>query len=114
MNHLPSGPELASAGMKNKYLLTVLLILFWPARMRAGDQKPETNVNSRYEVESVEFSGVSDSKISKALNADMQKLAGEKYNQEAANALAKRLRKELPHYSITVKVTRGDKPTMSK
>jgi hypothetical protein len=96
--------------MKNKYLLTILLILLWPARVKAGDQKPETNVNSRYEVESVEISGIPDSKISKALHDEMQKLVGQKYNQEATDALAKRLRRELRDYSITVKVKRGDKP----
>ena len=46
--------------MKNKYLLTILLILFWPARVKAGDQKPEINVNSRYDVEGVEISGIRD------------------------------------------------------
>jgi hypothetical protein len=96
--------------MKNKYLLTILLILLWPARVKAGDQKPETNVNSRYEVENVEISGIPDSKISKALHDEMQKLVGQKYNQEATDALAKRLRRELRDYSITVKVKRGDKP----
>ena len=111
MNNLRSGPELAqSPGMKNKYLLTIFLILFWPARVKAGDQKPETNVNSRYEVENVEISGIPDPKISKALHDEMQKLVGQKYNQEATDALAKRLRKELRDYSITVKVKRGDKP----
>lgn len=111
MNHLGFGPNLANhAGMKNKTLITILLILFWAAGVKAGAQKPETNVNSRYDVESVELSGVSGSKVSKALRDDMQKLVGEKYNQEAANELAKKLRKELRDYSVAVKVRRGDKP----
>ncbi|HYK91658.1 MAG TPA: BamA/TamA family outer membrane protein [Acidobacteriota bacterium] len=95
--------------MKNKLLFTILLMLFCPAR-KAGSQEPEKeNVNEKYAVESVEISGVSESKIGKALNADLQKLVGEKYNQEASDDLAKRLRKELREYSVKVKVKRGDK-----
>ena len=96
-------------GMKNKCLLPILLLLLAPVCAAGRGQEPETNVNSRYEVESVQLSGVSKAKISKTLHEDMQKLVGEKYNQEATNTLAKRLRKELPEYSVSVKVKRGDK-----
>ncbi len=115
MNHLRFGPEIAQAsGMNNTYLLTILLILISPAVVRAGAQNPEPNVNSRYEVESVELSGVSASKVSKAMNAALQKLVGEKYDEDAANALAGKLRKELREYSVSVKVRRGDKPDYVK
>lgn len=111
MNRLRFGWNIANnVGMKNTTLITMLLMLFWPALVKAGDQKPETNVNSRYAVESVELSGVSQSKITKALHDDMQKMVGEKYDQDAAHKLANRLRRELPDYSIAVKVKRGDKP----
>lgn len=98
--------------MKNKIFVTILLLLFWPAAVRAGsqDQEPETNVNSRYDVESVAVSGVAESKFSKALRDDMQKLVGVKYDQDAAHKLAGRMRRELPDYTITVKVKRGDQP----
>jgi len=95
--------------MKNKTVVTLILILLCPAWVRAGQQKPDPNVNSRYDVESVVISGVAESKLSKTLRDDMQKLVGEKYNQEAAEALAKRARKELRDYSVSVKVKRGDK-----
>ncbi len=111
MNHLRFGKDFADCvGMKNTTWITLLLILFCPSAVMAADQKPDTNVNSRYAVESVELSGVSASKVSKASHENMQKLVGEKYHQEAADKLAKDLRKELPGYSITVKVKRGDKP----
>ncbi len=96
--------------MNNRYFVAVLMILLWPAAVKAGPQKCDDNVNERYEVESVTLSGVSESKISKALSADLQKLVGEKYNENAANALAKRLRKELREYSVKVSLKRGDKP----
>ncbi len=94
--------------MKKTTLLAILLMLFCPARVAAFGQQQDTNVNSRFEVESVTLSGISESKVSKALRDDMQKLVGEKYNETAANDLANRLKKELHDRSVTVKVKRGD------
>ncbi len=111
LNGLRSGLPLAiQAGMKNKTLLPLLLMLFWPTWIQAANQKPDANVNSRFDVESVSLSGISDAKVSKTLRDEMQKLVGEKYNEQAADELAKKLRKELRDYSVTVKVKRGDKP----
>jgi len=101
-------------GMKNIILLTTLLVPLWPVRSLADDQKPDANVNSKYEVESVEITGVAQSKVSQALRDDIQKLVGEKYSSEAADVLARRMRKELPNYSITVKAEKGDKPERLK
>ncbi len=96
--------------MRIKHIPTLIWLCIGPLAALAGNQHPETNVNSRYDVESVEVSGVDTSKIEDALNSDLQKLVGEKYNPDAAGALARRLRKNLPNYSITVKLKRGDKP----
>lgn len=107
------GSELAlKRGMKNTLPLTIVVVLSFLIRPNslAAFQEPETNVNSRYTVEKVELTGVSESKISKNLQEDMQKLVGEKFDQEAADRIAKRLRKELPDYSVHTKVQRGDKP----
>jgi outer membrane translocation and assembly module TamA len=115
MKRLRFGKDRATgACMKNSILTTVLLMLSWPMSVHAANQQPDTNVNSRYTVESVEVSGVAESKISKALHDDMQKMVGEKYNQDAAHKLADRLRKELTFYSVEVKVKRGDKPDCVK
>lgn len=99
--------------MKNRLPLTIhilaLLLLMRP-NCAAAFQEPETNVNSRYTVEKVQLTGVSESRISKHLQEDMQKLVGEKFDQEAADRLAKQLRKELPNYSVQTKVQRGDTP----
>jgi hypothetical protein len=77
---------------------------------RAGTDAPQssTNVNSRYEVESASVSGVGQSAISQALHDDMQKLVGNKYDPEAAEHIARRLRGELHGYRISVKVRRGE------
>ena len=96
--------------MKNKRLFPIFLMLLWPAALYGGDQEKETNVNERYAVESVTLSGVSESRISKTLREDLQKLVGEKYSQKAAHELAGKLRVELREYAVEVKVKRGDKP----
>jgi hypothetical protein len=70
----------------------------------------EANVNERYTVESVTFTGIDDRRISQALRDEAQKMVGEKYNEETARNLAMKLQEELPDYTFRVKVKRGDKP----
>jgi hypothetical protein len=98
--------------MKNKTLLTIILLfLVCRTQLLAGvPQEPDPNINSRYTVESVRVSGLPESKISKKLNEDMQKMVGEKFSQTAAEELGKRLEKELSHYSVSTKVHKGDTP----
>ncbi len=91
-------------------IIFLLLFLLIRPNSAARCQEPEDNVNSRYTVESVELSGVAGTRISKVLHDDMEKLVGEKFNQEAADELAKRLRKELPDFTIKTRVRRGDQP----
>ncbi|RPJ64319.1 MAG: hypothetical protein EHM24_23245 [Acidobacteria bacterium] len=71
-------------------------------------QQAGTNVNTRYEVESASVSGVDQSAVSQALRDDIETLVGKKYDPEAAEDLARRLREELHGYKISVKVRRGD------
>jgi hypothetical protein len=108
-NYLRFGQDLAtSMGMKTITVVTLFVVLLWPAALWAAGQKSVPNINEQYDVESVALSGVAESKVSKALRDDMQKLVGEKYNEEAAHALAKRLRQELKDYSVSVDLKRGD------
>ncbi|HEY3383114.1 MAG TPA: BamA/TamA family outer membrane protein [Vicinamibacterales bacterium] len=94
--------------------LALVLLLFVPGvAFGRGPQAP-TNVNTRYEVESVSVSGVSDSTISRSLRRDMQKLVGNKYDPDAADHFAHRLRSELQGYTVTVKVKRGERPDCVK
>jgi hypothetical protein len=102
----------------------LLLILFVPgvamARSTANlgvcaapatDHAPQSgtaNVNTRYEVESASVHGVEQWAVSQALRDDIQKLVGNKYDPEAAEHLADRLREDLAGYSIRVKVKRGE------
>ncbi len=100
--------------MKNTFLLPIALMLLWPAGLKADDQKADTNVNERYVVEKVEFAGIDESKVSKSLRDDAQKMVGEKYSEHAANELAGRLRRELKRYEVAMKVERGEKPDYVK
>jgi outer membrane protein assembly factor BamA len=96
-----------------KYALISLLIS--GASLWGGNQQPvlepaEFNVNSRYTVESVELSREVESRISRSLRQDLQKLIGEKFNATALNALARRIRQELDVRTVTQKVLRGSAP----
>jgi hypothetical protein len=88
-------------------LLALLLSLLLPGQAFAYGQKSDPNVNSRYDVEAVSISGVPDSRISRALRDDMQRMVGSKYDQDTAKALVGRMRDELTEYRVVVKVRRG-------
>ena len=95
---------------RNIIRIALTLVLAVPGVALARVPQAEPNVNTRYEVDSVSIAGVSESKVSHALRDDMQKLVGNKYDPDAAEELAKRLRKELRDYTVTVKVKRGEQP----
>src|SRR5690242_10939600 len=84
--------------------------LFWGGLLIAGNQSPETNVNSRYTVESVEFSGASESRISTGLRKEIAELIGERLNPSSLDDLARRIRRELHVRSVSHHVLRGDQP----
>lgn len=85
-------------------------VLLAPALLVAAhDRQPKLNVNSRYTVEAVEVTGVSESKISRPLRDDLQKMVGEKFDQQRLSELIRRLRGELPGRDIFHKVRRGIK-----
>jgi hypothetical protein len=104
--------------MKKTYLITIILMLLWPICLRADEKKPETNVNERYVVESVSYSGIDESKISQTLRDEAQKMAGTKYSEQTANSILKKLNKELEgrkeYYRISLKVEKGSNPDTVK
>ena len=90
--------------------IVLLLSLFASGDALARTQQSETNVNARYQVESVAIAGVPETTLNTALRDDMQKLVGAKYDPDATEALAERMRRQLPDYAIAVKVKRGEHP----
>src|SRR5947209_8696023 len=87
----------------------VWLGCMWGSLLLAGNQS-ESNINSRYIIESVEIAGHSDGRISSFLRNDMHRLVGEKVDTESIDNLAKRIRKELHVSSVTHRLLRGDEP----
>jgi len=97
--------------MKQAHPLLLLLLIPWlPAMAMAGPQHDEPNVNSRYAVENVSFTGVSESRLSATLRAAIQDMVGQKYDPSTADDLASRIRSELRGYLVTYKIKRGEKP----
>jgi len=101
--------------MKYFWLSSLLL----SGLLAAGTQDSETNVNSRYTVETVVVSGEGwsaspaadhDHKISSGLRKEMSALVGEKLNPARLDDLAKRLRKELRARTVEHRVLRGKSP----
>lgn len=74
------------------------------------DFQPVVNVNSRYDIESVEVTGGWDFTLSSELNDEMQRLVGAKVDEGILADLAKRIRKELHARSVTHRLDRGDQP----
>ncbi len=74
------------------------------------NQDSDTNVNSRYTVESVEIPPKAESKLSHGLKDDIRSIVGVKFSQEAVDKLTQRIKKELRGYQIAQKVTKGAKP----
>jgi outer membrane protein assembly factor BamA len=93
--------------------------LFLVSLLSAGTQDSETNVNTRYTVETVRVAGDGwatdpaadrDSKLSIGLRREIAGMIGEKLNPAILDDLAKRLRKELHARTVEHRVLRGKSP----
>jgi hypothetical protein len=83
-------------------------VVFLVARL--SDQSDvDSNINARYIVETVEITGISESRISQTLRDDVQALVGKTLDREEATKLAERLRQELPGYIVTRTISRGSR-----
>jgi hypothetical protein len=96
--------------------LSVLLV---GSLMAAGNGDAESNVNTRYTVETVSVSGEgwstspavdSDRKLSSGLRKEIASLVGEKLNPARLDDLARRLRAELRARTVEHHVLRGRSP----
>jgi hypothetical protein len=90
--------------------LALILTVLLPGVALGRGQEPETNVNARYTVESVSITGVPESAIGAALRDRIKTLVGVRYDPDATEHLANRIRGQLPDYDVAVKVRRGDQP----
>jgi hypothetical protein len=74
------------------------------------DSDAELNVNSRYTVESIDFSNAGHYRLSNSLVDDMQRLIGHKLDSLALNRLTSRIRDELRAHTVTFRLARGGEP----
>ncbi|NUN03325.1 MAG: hypothetical protein HUU41_19640, partial [Bryobacteraceae bacterium] len=75
-----------------------------------GNQDVEINVNSRYTVEDVQVQAKNKSRLSPALLADIQALAGEKLDHKLLDEIGKRIRSALRVHTVVARVARGSSP----
>ena len=99
---------LLSAGRMRFAILLLTAVVLAPAPVRA--QEPDPNVNSRYTVEAVDVPPKIEPRLSDSLREDLKKLVGQKFDPEAVDALAERIRKELPRYRVDHKIEKGSQP----
>src|SRR5678815_2670788 len=83
-----------------KLRVTALLCYLLVAGTIASGQTPAT-------IEKTEISGISEASLSAALRGDLQKMAGQAYDQKAADQIAERIHTELPEYVVTPTTTAG-------
>jgi hypothetical protein len=85
-------------------------VVFVVARSTGDD----SNVNSQYVVESVEVKGLDRSQYSNAIHEEMQKMVGQRLNNELAEDLRVRLGSEVGHvgrdYFVNQTIERGSMP----
>jgi len=93
--------------MRAVHIFIILVLLASPA---VCNQESEANVNSRYVVEAVELSQRAESRLSRTLKTDLQKLVGDKFNQETVDKLYQRIKKELSGYKVVQRIAKGTKP----
>jgi len=90
-----------------------------PAATDAADEIPaqtqtDLNVNSRYTIESIGFTGERHYRLSTSAIQEMQRLIGSKLSTDAVMRLAGRLRNELRAHDVTFKLARGGAPESVK
>jgi outer membrane protein assembly factor BamA len=70
----------------------------------------DLNVNSRYTIESIGFTGERHYRLSTSAIQEMQRLIGSKLSTDAVMRLAGRIRNELRAHDVTFRVARGGAP----
>jgi len=80
------------------------------ARAFSWNPSDDTNVNSRYTVESVEITGVSETRLSKSLREELKRYVGQRFSPEAFARLSGRVRDELKARLVSPKLSKGSAP----
>jgi outer membrane protein assembly factor BamA len=86
----------------------VLLILFISPPSLLGAVPQQTGINARGIVESAEISGINEDEISSDLRDAVHKLAGQPFDQRAADSLVARIQGEKPDFIASTRLLPGD------
>ncbi len=91
-------------------------LLSQPSDTATADEAVSTdlNVNSRYTIESISFTGERHYRLSTSAIQEMQRLIGSKLSTDAVIRLTGRIRNELRAHDVTFKVARGGAPECVK
>jgi len=92
----------------------VALALCAAAAWGQPEDPVSANVNSRYRVESVELQPGGMETLSASLRNRVQALVGAPFDQQTVDEIAKRIRDELRHALVQMKVVRGSAPNQVK
>lgn len=95
-------------GGRMKYLPVAALLALAP--LLAQDREADANVNERYTVESVEVTGIDQSKLKPEVRDEINGLVGEKFSQQKLDEICRLIHHALPERTVSVKVSRGDQP----
>ncbi len=116
-NRLPLARELLATVAVNprralSWLAVLALVYTGQARDSASaSEEPESyNVNSRYTVEDVVFSGAGDPAVSSSLAEGIHRLIGQKLNLPALNRLCRQIGSEIRARHVSFHLVRGDRP----
>lgn len=90
--------------------LAGFLFGLFSARAFSWNPSDDTNVNSRYTVESVEITGASEARLSKGLREELRRYVGQRFSPEAFARLSGRVRDELKARLVSPKLTKGSAP----
>lgn len=80
------------------------------ARAFSWNPSDDTNVNSRYTVESVEITGASETRLSRGLREELRRYVGQRFSPEAFARLSGRVRDELKARLVSPKLMKGSAP----
>lgn len=76
----------------------------------AVETASDLNINSRYTIESINFTDHREYKLSTSAMEEIRRLTGAKLSSEALDRLTARIRKELRAHDVTFKLMRGEQP----
>lgn len=84
------------------------------ARAFSWNPSDDTNVNSRYTVESVEITGANEARLSRSLREELRRYVGQRFSPEAFAKLSGRVRDELRARLVSPKLMKGSAPESVK